>query len=95
MTKISKRFTAGGTSYDAEITFDTEKQAADAGAKYVVWALQRQAREGKLTIGKVVKADHEGNVYKSAQDIVEEMDVEQAKVTFEALKARFADKSAK
>ena len=89
MTKISKKFTAGGIGYDAEIMFDTEKQAADAGAKYVVWALQRQAREGKLTVGKVVKADHEGYVYKSAEDIVEEMDLDKAKATLKALEARF------
>lgn len=97
MTKISKRFTTNGENFDAEITFDNEKQAADAGAKYVVWALQRQAREGKIKPGKVLKVDHEGNVYKSAQDVVEEMDAEQARATLEALQERFApaDKPAK
>lgn len=90
MTKISRKFTTANMSFEAEITFDNEKQAADAGAKYVVWSLQRQAREGKIRPGKVLKVDHEGNVYKSAQDVVEEMDAEQAKATLEALQKRFA-----
>lgn len=90
MTKISKRFTTNGKDYDAEITFDNEKQAADAGAKYVIWALQRQAREGKIKSGKVLKVDHEGFVYKSAEDIVEEMDLDKAKATLKALQERFA-----
>lgn len=89
---ISKAFTASGQTYNAEITFDTMKQASEAGAKYVIWALQRHGREGKLTVGKVVKADHEGNVYKSTQDILEEMDLDQVVAAVEALKAKAAKK---
>ena len=92
MIKISKRFTAGGTSYDAEITFDTEKQAAEAGVKYVVWALQRRGREGKLTVGKVIKADHEGNVYKSTKDILAEIGVDRVEDALKDLK-KLAQKS--
>ena len=92
MIKISKRFTAGGIGYNAEITFDTEKQAAEAGAKYVVWALQRQGREGKLTVGKVIKADHEGNVYKSTEDILAEIGVDRVEDALKNLK-KLAQKS--
>ena len=90
MTKVvEKKFTSNGDSFNAEITFENYDQAAEAGAKYVVWALQRQARERKLTPGKTVKVDHEGNVYKSIEDKIDEMAEDEAKAALAALQARF------
>lgn len=95
MTTIHKKFTSGGKTYEAEITFETMEEASAAGANYVRWLLQRQAREGQLKDGVVLKVNHLGQVFKSTEELVEELDQEKALQMLKALQARFSGQDAK
>lgn len=81
---VSKTFGSGDDKYECNIHFTDADDAAEAGAKYVVWKLQQQARQGKIQPDTVYEVNSKGEVHKTDEQLWAEMSPEQ-KARFKAL----------
>jgi hypothetical protein len=74
--------------YSAIVVFDDLADAVRCGAKFVVWTLQRQARDGNFPTGRTVRVNSKGEFEKTPEETVSNMTPEQMAKLFAALQAK-------
>lgn len=78
-------FRSGNQDYDAEVTYNSDKEMLDGAITHLKWKLQRLARENKVKPGKTIQVGWDGQVYKSFEDQIDEMGEEQREALLQAL----------
>ena len=74
--------------YSAIVVFDDLADAVRCGAKFVVWTLQRQARDGNFPSGRTVRVNSKGEFEKTPEETVANMSPAEMAKLFAALQAK-------
>jgi hypothetical protein len=84
---VSVAFTSGSATYKARVHCEVESETMKAAARYAVWSLQQDARQGKLTAGETYEVEPDGTIHKTPAQLVAEMSPEQRAILLAELKA--------
>lgn len=80
-------FTSGTNSYKVHVHCEDTDETMKCAARYAIWSLQQDARQGKLAAGETYHVDPDGTVHETPEQLIAKMSPEQKAMIKAALAA--------